>query len=81
MGVMIDKSKLTIQRPEGIPEWAEIGVMVWVKDEDTQEWSGPYPLQGYDCSCGGYMFRAGATWWDKARPCTVEELKERTVWL
>ena len=44
----MDKSKLTIQRPKGCPEWAEIGVMVMVRDKKSEPWKGPYPLLGYD---------------------------------
>lgn len=34
---VMDKSKLTIQRPEGCPEWADIGVLVMVKDREAQD--------------------------------------------
>ena len=43
----MDKSRLTIQRPEGCPEWAEIGVMVMVQDWKGPNWNGPFPLVGY----------------------------------
>lgn len=46
MGIIIDKSKLTIRRPEGCPEWAEIGVMVMVRNNNISPWEGPYPLDG-----------------------------------
>jgi hypothetical protein len=62
----MDKSKLTIQRPEGIPEWAEIGVMVMVRLMGAPLWEGPYPLQGYDFDDG--TFRVDGKWWSEAKP-------------
>ena len=44
---MIDKSRLTIQRPEGCPEWAEIGLKVMVRDNESLGWRGPYVLWGW----------------------------------
>jgi len=63
---MIDKSRLTIQRPEGCPEWAEIGVWVMVRQEPSDEWDGPYPLEGFDSA--DQTFWAGYDWWLKAKP-------------
>ena len=40
-------SKLTIQRPEGCPDWVQFGVMVMVRDADYKEWEGPYSLYTY----------------------------------
>ena len=44
---MIDKSRFTIQRPENCPEWAEIGLKVMVRDNESSGWRGPYVLWGW----------------------------------
>ena len=64
---MIDKSRLTIQRPEGCPEWAEIGVMVMVRDEDTMPWEGPFPLKGYMGQNAPFSFFLAASGWTYAK--------------
>jgi len=59
-------SKLTIQRPEGCPEWAEIGVWVMVKDEYEDQWQGPLVLVGFDELSPS--FRTNGRWWTFAKP-------------
>jgi hypothetical protein len=59
-------SRLTIQRPEGCPEWAELGVMVIVRVKHAPLWEGPYPLAGYDAN--DQTFRAEGEWWNEAKP-------------
>jgi len=132
----MDKSKLTIQRPKGCPNWAALGVLALYRGDDDNAWVGPYPLDGYI----DYLYRANGHAYRYAKPyikwqpetgewvafsegtgrlmigqykgasgsmfiiqncgfvlnvfrlvdddgnlidlrCTVEELKERTVWL
>jgi hypothetical protein len=65
----MDKSKLTIQRPEGCPEWAEIGVMVMVRDRDDLPWQGPLQLEGMrSAKLTNYIYLANNTGYKQAKP-------------
>jgi hypothetical protein len=65
----MDKSKLTIQRPEGCPEWAEIGVMVMGKDKTNDQWKGPFILLGlFGFELTDYFFRTSGGAFKYAKP-------------
>ena len=58
-------SRLTIQRLEGCPEWADLGVMIMVRDT-RGPWQGPYQLEGFDPADS--TFFSNDVWWSEAQP-------------